>query len=85
MDSGIILTQREEKKRIKVQNDIHYCLNCQARDSGDWIWVLGERYDLEDLFDDHNVEEDLRDRLIANGLYCNYCACVKFNFTVRDT
>lgn len=70
---NIELTPKEESKRIKVQDDIHYCLNCQARDGGDWLWIMGERYDLEDLFNDHNVKENMRDRLIQYGLHCKYC------------
>lgn len=63
---------KEKKLQSKVQEQIHYCLNCQARDSGEWIWVMGERYDLEQLFDDCDVEEDLRDK-ITKDLYCPYC------------
>jgi hypothetical protein len=66
------LKAKEEKLKNQIQEDIHYCLNCQARDSGDWIWILGERYDLEDLFDDYEIKESLRDK-ISEYLYCPNC------------
>lgn len=66
------LTEREEKLKDKVQNDIHYCLNCQARDSGDWIWVLGEKYNIETLFSDYRVSEKSKDKIIEY-LTCPYC------------
>lgn len=66
------LTEREEKLKEKVQNDIHYCLNCQARDSGDWIWVMGQRYDLERLLSDHKVPEKSIDKIVEY-LHCPYC------------
>ena len=66
------LNAKEEKLRCRIQADIHYCLNCQARDSGDWVWLSGERYDLEDLFDDHKINENLRDKISAH-LNCPSC------------
>lgn len=66
------LTKRETKLKDKVQNDIHYCLNCQARDSGDWIWVMGHKYELNQLLNDHKVPEKSIDKIVAH-LSCPYC------------
>lgn len=73
MNTEIVLTPREQKTHKKIQDDIHYCLNCQARDNGDWIWVMGERSDIESLFDDYNVNEIRRNKFVKYGLHCNYC------------
>lgn len=67
-----ILTLKESILKDKIQELIHYCLNCQARDSGDWIWVQGERYGLENLFNDFNVSEKLRDKIVVH-LSCQNC------------
>ncbi len=72
------LTLKEERLFEKIQDQIHFCLNCQARDSGDWIWVMGERYELEQLFEDFDVKDETRDKVIAHGLYCNYCGTQLF-------
>ncbi|MCB4791280.1 MAG: RES family NAD+ phosphorylase [Elusimicrobia bacterium] len=61
-----------EKYRKIVQPQIEYCLNCQARDSGEWVWVLGDRTDLEELFCDYDVPDNLRNDL-ADKLVCNNC------------
>jgi RES domain. len=66
------LTPKEQRLVNKIQEGIHYCLNCQARDSGEWIWVLGKRYDLEDLLDDFEVKEEIRDKIVDH-LSCPHC------------
>ncbi len=67
-----MLTRKVEALKQKIQQDIHFCYNCQAYDSGEMIWVQGRKYDLEDLFEDYNVKEELRDDL-ANNLVCLNC------------
>lgn len=37
------LTKKEQRLRNKIQEKIHYCYNCQAYDSGDIVWVMGEK------------------------------------------
>ncbi|MBI1225158.1 MAG: RES domain-containing protein [Bacteroidetes bacterium] len=66
------LTLKEERLKDKIQAEIHYCLNCQPRDSGEWIWVFGVRYDIEDLFDDFKVEKKSREKIIQH-LICPNC------------
>lgn len=66
------LTDEEERLREKIQDDIHFCLNCQARDSGEWIWVMGDEYELEDLFYDYEVKEESKDRIVKH-LFCPNC------------
>lgn len=55
-----------------IQPHIAYCVTCQPYDEGDVVWVLGDRADLEELFDEYEVPEDLRDELAAN-LHCQNC------------
>jgi hypothetical protein len=55
-----------------IQPHIAYCVACQPYDEGDVVWVLGDRADLEELFDEYEVPEDLRDELAAN-LHCQNC------------
>jgi len=55
-----------------VEGDIGYCENCQRREGDGIIWDYGLRRNLEELFDDHNVPEDMRDE-IADLLICPFC------------
>jgi len=68
----IKLNQKEEKIKDIIQAQIYSCLNCQARDSGEWIWVIGEQINISELFGEH----DLTDKEISNisdNLYCPNC------------
>ncbi|MFA5239935.1 MAG: RES family NAD+ phosphorylase [Phycisphaerae bacterium] len=56
----------------EIQPEIAYCATCQAYDGGEIIWVLGQRTDLEDLFCDYDVPEELRNE-VADELQCNNC------------
>ena len=55
-----------------IQPHIGYCVTCQPYDEGDVVWVFGDRADLEELFDEYEVPEDLRDELAAS-LHCQNC------------
>ena len=55
-----------------IQPHIGYCVTCQPYDEGDVVWVFGDRADLEELFDEYEVPEDLCDELAAN-LYFQNC------------
>ncbi len=68
----IELTAQEKELQSKIQAEIAYCLNCQARDSREWIWVQGEESNIEDLFDSYEVDEDTREKLIVD-LQCLNC------------
>ena len=47
----------------KLQNEIQFCDTCQPYDGGESIWVLGEKINLEYLFDIFQVSEKLRDEV----------------------
>lgn len=66
------LNEEQEKFREKAQKIIRYCEDCQSHDSGEIIWVLGEKMELDDILDELGVlEEDYN--IIAEHLYCPYC------------
>lgn len=56
----------------RVRPEICYCYNCQPYDGGEAVWVLGDRTDLEDVFDSYEVPEDIRDE-VASELKCRNC------------
>ena len=66
------LSATEDAIMSKLQEQIHYCLNCQPRDSGEWIWIYGERHDLEDLLDEYELEEKQKDKIVSH-LICPFC------------
>jgi len=66
------LTATEEAIKDKIQNQIYYCLNCQPRDSGEWIWIYGERQDLDELFYEYNLKDEQIEK-IASHLVCPFC------------
>ncbi|MCX6829861.1 MAG: RES family NAD+ phosphorylase [candidate division Zixibacteria bacterium] len=56
----------------EISADICYCYNCQPYEGGEPFWILGERTDLEELFDDYDVPEDKRNE-IADAMKCPWC------------
>lgn len=64
---------RSLKEYVKgIQPEIVHCYNCQPFEEGEVVWVLGERHWLEELFDEHEVPESIRDEL-AENLDCSFC------------
>ena len=66
------LSPRIRRLVNRVQRLVSYCGNCQPRDSGERIWVLGDECALSDLLDQegvpaHNAAE------VANALTCLNC------------
>ncbi len=61
----------------KAQREIYYCFNCQAVDSGDIIWVQGDRISLLDHFTDLRIPQKYWDQL-ADDLYCRNCGTSHF-------
>lgn len=55
-----------------LQPYVAYCYNCQARDSGEWVWVLGRETELDDFLRNHDVPEVLL-RDVASQLHCLNC------------
>ncbi len=58
----------------KAQERIRYCLTCQPYDSGEAVWIFGDRWDMEDLLKDTGVPEALRDEVVSL-LECPGCGC----------
>ncbi len=57
----------------QAQAEIAYCLNCQARDSGDWVWVLGEQMEMSDFLGHHiGIPEEYWED-VAESLACPNC------------
>ena len=51
---------------------IGYCINCQPFDGGEPVWILGERGDLSDLLEEHEVPEASWAEL-SSALRCPNC------------
>lgn len=56
----------------RLQPLIEYCYNCQARDDGEWIWVLGDQQSMLDFLIGHDVPEELHEQ-VAESLSCLNC------------
>ena len=56
----------------EIQSVIKYCYNCQPYEQGSPVWVMGDEIELEEVFDEFNVPEDLRDK-VADNLHCDFC------------
>ena len=61
-----------EKYLELIQPHIAYCDTCQPYDGGDVVWIFGNRINLEDLFDEYEIPDNLREEL-AENLYCQNC------------
>lgn len=66
------LNKKEERYLQQVQNKIYYCSYDQPYDSGEVVWLFGERIELIDLLYDCNIPEENWDSLIAH-LECPGC------------
>ncbi|MEZ6005383.1 MAG: RES family NAD+ phosphorylase [Planctomycetota bacterium] len=56
----------------KIQPSVAYCLICQPRDSGEYIWVFGDQTQVSELLYDRKVPEDLHEE-VADRLRCGNC------------
>jgi len=61
-----------EEYRELIQPHIAYCTTCQPYDGGDVVWIFGNRTDLEELFDEYEIPDNLREELVVN-LHCQNC------------
>lgn len=66
------LSTRAEKNRKKIQSLIISCVDCQPFDEGEAVWIHGERWELTELFEEHNVPENQWEA-IASNLRCPEC------------
>lgn len=76
----IELNQKEEEIREIIQSQIEYCILCQARDSGEWIWIWGERTDIYELFSDYELS-DQEISNICDNLSCPNCGADNFDIS----
>ncbi|MFD0792058.1 RES family NAD+ phosphorylase [Mucilaginibacter litoreus] len=63
---------KAQKYYDKVKDVIKYCMYDQPYDGGDVIWLLGEKTDLIDVFNDYNIPEKYHDVIAAN-MVCQGC------------
>ena len=56
----------------EVQPHVDYCVTCQPWESGEVIWILGERQYMGDFLSNFEVPEELQDS-VASLLECNNC------------
>ena len=66
------LNKAEEKYYKKVQAEIQYCSYDQSYEEGEVVWIFGDRADISDVFDNFNVPEKYRDKILSN-LSCPSC------------
>lgn len=55
-----------------IQPQIAYCATCQPYDDGEVVWILGRKIDLEEIFDEYEISEAMRDELTSK-LVCKGC------------
>lgn len=68
----IELTTREEVLRKKVQKHIFYCSYDQPYDSGEPVWIFGDKIELTELFEDLHVPYESWEN-ITEHLFCPGC------------
>lgn len=66
------LSPKEKGILKKIQSKISYCAYCQPYDSGEPVWIHGDRVELDDLFCDYELSDQSIDK-IKKHLYCPYC------------
>jgi len=60
------------KYREEVQEQVGYCVTCQPYDGGDYVWVLGDEIEIDNLLQDLEVPEHLWQEVL-DGVYCGNC------------
>lgn len=66
------LSPKEKGILKKVQSQIAYCVYCQPYDSGEPVWIFGNRTDLDDLIYNY-TDSDKSIEKIKKHLYCPHC------------
>ena len=66
------LTAKEEQYRKRVQKKIHYCSYDQPYDSGEVVWIFGDKIELTELYFDLNIPEESWEN-ITEHLACPSC------------
>lgn len=71
------LNKTAEKYREKVQKLIKYCVTCQPYDGGSYVWIMGDKTTIDEIFDSVDCPERYRDD-IAKHLGCPNCGNSSF-------
>lgn len=66
------LNKTATKYLEKAQKELKYCITCQPYDGGDYIWIMGTKTTVDEIFEGLNVPEKYRED-IATHLYCPNC------------
>jgi RES domain-containing protein len=73
----LVISKRQRPRTLdewaeRLQPEVAYCYNCQPRDDGEFIWVVGDQIDMSDFLSEHEVPEKLWDA-VAEKLRCDNC------------
>lgn len=55
-----------------LQPEVAYCYNCQPREDGEFIWVVGDQIEMTDFLSEHDVPE-AQWEAVAGRLHCQNC------------
>ncbi|GAA4704141.1 RES family NAD+ phosphorylase [Brevibacillus fulvus] len=72
------LNKTAERHRVRTQAKVKYCPTCQPYDGGSYVWILGEKTTLEEIYENLNVPERYRDA-ISEHITCPNCGCSGFD------
>jgi len=73
-----ILNKTAQRYLKQVQQEVKYCPTCQPYDGGEYIWILGEKTTLEEIFDELDVPERFRGD-IPKHITCDNCGSSNFD------
>lgn len=73
------LSSKEKKIFKEVQSQIAYCAYCQPYDSGEPVWIHGDKVELDDLFFDYELSDKSIEK-IKEHLFCPYCGHEDFSW-----
>lgn len=71
------LNKTAERYYQRVQDKVKYCINCQPKDGGDYVWVLGQETSMDEIFIELNVPERYWEDIAAH-ISCDYCGASGF-------
>jgi len=74
------INENERLIMVEVQSKIYSCPICQPYDSGEAVWIHGDRTDIIELFEDHELSDDQIER-ICTHLCCPSCGAENFDST----
>jgi hypothetical protein len=71
------LNKTSQRCLDRVQKVVMYCIFCQPHDDGEYLWILGKKVNLNDIFEDLLVPERYK-KEIADRLQCPNCGRSNF-------